>query len=148
MPKDHSIIKSFVTPGTIWIYQTEFVSCNSEIEYHVLKMFVLPVMFALDEKLQKSATKFFGVEVSKPMLDYAKQKNNSHQGVSKIEFLKYEFAKGCLFKLRILLNLFDPQAKQFFIFTKANVYFLNSIQLLLQFFYSPYVLFTFLLQLL
>ena len=48
------------------------------------------VIFALDERLQESATKFYGVEVSEPMLEYAKQKNNNHEGISKIEFLKYD----------------------------------------------------------
>ena len=48
------------------------------------------VIFALDERLQESATKFYGVEVSEPMLEYAKQKNQNHKGISKIEFLKYD----------------------------------------------------------
>ena len=39
---DHSITISKVTPGTIWIYQTDFVSCNREIENHVIKKFVRP----------------------------------------------------------------------------------------------------------
>ena len=51
------------------------------------------VIFALDERLQESATKFYGVEVSEPMLDYAKQKNQNHEGVSKIEFLKYDLTE-------------------------------------------------------
>ena len=42
MVKDHSITKSKVTPGTIWIYQTNFVSCNSEIENNIVKKFVRP----------------------------------------------------------------------------------------------------------
>ena len=42
MIMDHSITKSKVTPGTIWIYQTDFVSCKSEIENQVLKKFVCP----------------------------------------------------------------------------------------------------------
>ena len=48
------------------------------------------VIFALDKKLQERVTKFYGVEVSDPMLDYAKQKNNDYETVSKIEFLKYD----------------------------------------------------------
>ena len=44
------------------------------------------VIFALDERLQESATKFYGVEVSEPMLEYAKQKNQNHKGISKLNF--------------------------------------------------------------
>jgi len=42
MSKHHSIPKSTVTPGKSWIYQMDFVSCNSEIENHVVNMFVHP----------------------------------------------------------------------------------------------------------
>ena len=48
------------------------------------------VIFALDKRLENVATKFYGVEVSEPMLNYAKQKNQNHEGISKIEFLKYD----------------------------------------------------------
>ena len=48
------------------------------------------VVFALDKKLQTNTTKFYGVEVSEPMLDYSKQKNRNHERTSKIEFLKYD----------------------------------------------------------
>ena len=48
------------------------------------------VIFALDEKLQRNVIKFYGVEVSEPMLNHANQKNKDHKGVSKIEFLKFD----------------------------------------------------------
>ena len=48
------------------------------------------VIFALDEKLQRNTMKFYGVEVSEPMLNHANQKNKDHKGVSKIEFLKFD----------------------------------------------------------
>ena len=51
------------------------------------------VIFALDERLQESATKFYGVEVSEPMLDYAKQKNQNHEGVSKIDDIAKQIDK-------------------------------------------------------
>ncbi|MDC0042022.1 class I SAM-dependent methyltransferase [Candidatus Nitrosopelagicus sp.] len=48
------------------------------------------VIFALDEKLQGNSIKFYGVEVSEPMLNYANQKKQNHEGISKIEFLKFD----------------------------------------------------------
>ena len=48
------------------------------------------VIFALDKKLQGNGIKFYGVEVSEPMLNRANQKNQNHEGVSKIEFLKFD----------------------------------------------------------
>jgi ubiquinone/menaquinone biosynthesis C-methylase UbiE len=51
------------------------------------------VIFALDEKLQDNSIKFYGVEVSEQMLNHAKQKNQNHEGVSKIEFLKLDLTK-------------------------------------------------------
>ena len=66
--------------------------CNSNKNSSIIDMGAGTgrVVFALDKKMQKNNTKFFGVEISEPMLDYAKQKNNNHQRVSKIEFLKYD----------------------------------------------------------
>ena len=43
MTKDHSIPKLTVTPGKNWIFQTDFISCNSEIEKYVVKMIVHPI---------------------------------------------------------------------------------------------------------
>ena len=40
------------------------------------------VIFALDEKLQGNSIKFYGVEVSEPMLNYANQKKQNHEGIS------------------------------------------------------------------
>jgi len=48
------------------------------------------VIFSLDKKLQGNLIKFYGVEISEPMLNHANQKNQNHQGISKIEFLKYD----------------------------------------------------------
>ena len=39
---------------------------------------------------KENAIKFYGVEVSEPMLNHANQKNQNHEGVSKIEFLKFD----------------------------------------------------------
>ena len=48
------------------------------------------VIFALDEKLQGNAIKFYGIEVSEPMLNHANQKKQNYKDVSKIEFLKFD----------------------------------------------------------
>ena len=48
------------------------------------------VIFALDEKLQKNTIKFYGVEVSEQMLNHANRKNQKHEGISKIKFLKFD----------------------------------------------------------
>ena len=48
------------------------------------------VIFALDEKLQRNAIKFYGVEVSEPMLNHANKKKQNHEEISKIEFLKFD----------------------------------------------------------
>ncbi|MDC0064267.1 class I SAM-dependent methyltransferase [Candidatus Nitrosopelagicus sp.] len=54
------------------------------------------VIFALDDKLQENTIKFYGVEVSEQMLNHAKLKNQNHDGVSKIEFLKFDLTKDNL----------------------------------------------------
>ena len=55
------------------------------------------VIFALDEKLQNNSIKFYGVEVSEPMLKYANQKNQNHEGNSNnIEFLKHDLTDSHL----------------------------------------------------
>ena len=48
------------------------------------------VIFALDKKLQENTIKFYGVEVSEPMLNHANQKKQNYKDVSKIEFLKFD----------------------------------------------------------
>jgi len=66
--------------------------CNSNKKCSIIDMGAGTgrVIFSLDEKLQVNLIKFYGVEISEPMLNHAKQKNQNHQGISKIEFLKYD----------------------------------------------------------
>ena len=80
------------------------------------------VIFALDERLQESAAKFYGVEVSEPMLEYAKQKNNNHEGISKIEFLKYD--------------LTDPNLSDYFNKDETNIVTVSYTHLTLPTIYS------------
>ena len=54
------------------------------------------VVFALDKKLRNDSIKFFGVENSDSMLNYANQKNISHDGLSEITFLKYDLTDSKL----------------------------------------------------
>ena len=51
------------------------------------------VLFALDKNLQNNSIKFFGVEVSEPMLNRANQKNLNHDGISNIKFLKHDLTE-------------------------------------------------------
>ena len=44
------------------------------------------VIFALDEKLQRNAIKFYGVEVSEPMLNHANKKNKITKKFQKLNF--------------------------------------------------------------
>ena len=54
------------------------------------------VVFALDKKLHNDSIEFFGVENSDSMLNFANHKNNNHNGVSKISFLKYDLTDSNL----------------------------------------------------
>ena len=54
------------------------------------------VIFELDRILSNKSIKFFGGEVSEPMLIRAKQKNSSHKGISEIEFMKCDLTDGDL----------------------------------------------------
>lgn len=54
------------------------------------------VVFALDKKLHNDSIEFFGVENSDSMLNFANHKNNNHNGVSKISFLKYDLTDSDL----------------------------------------------------
>tara|TARA_B100000686_G_scaffold288677_1_gene314950 strand:+ start:180 stop:929 length:750 start_codon:yes stop_codon:yes gene_type:complete len=56
------------------------------------------VIFALDKNLQNNSVKFFGVEVSDPMLNRANQKNQNHEGISNVEFLKFNLTEPNLFE--------------------------------------------------
>ena len=56
------------------------------------------VIFALDKNLQNNSVKFFGVEVSEPMLERANQKNQSHNGASNIKFQKFNLTEPNLFE--------------------------------------------------
>ena len=65
------------------------------------------VVFALDQKLQKESTKFFGVEVSDPMLKHATKKTLKQKRNSDISFLKYD--------------LTDPNLSNYFKFDTVNI---------------------------
>ena len=55
------------------------------------------VIFALDEKLQNDSLEFVGVEISKPMLNRANQKKESHRRNSKnIKFLQLDLTDSNL----------------------------------------------------
>ena len=51
------------------------------------------VIFALDKNLHDNSIQFSGIEASEPMLNRANQKNQSHKGISKIGFLKYNLTE-------------------------------------------------------
>ena len=65
------------------------------------------VVFALDKKLHNASIEFFGVENSDSMLNYANNKKNNHDGVSKISFLKYDIT--------------DSNLSQYFHLNDANI---------------------------
>jgi ubiquinone/menaquinone biosynthesis C-methylase UbiE len=54
------------------------------------------VVFALEKKLRNDSIEFFGVENSDSMLNFANHKNNNHDGVSKISFLKHDLTDSNL----------------------------------------------------
>lgn len=54
------------------------------------------VLFALDKNLKNNSLKFIGVEVSEPMLERANQKNQTHNTLSNIEFLKHDLTESNL----------------------------------------------------
>lgn len=47
------------------------------------------VIFALDERLQRNSIRYYGVEISDPMIKRANQKKQNYKGNSHIEFLKH-----------------------------------------------------------
>ena len=55
------------------------------------------VIFALDKKLQNDSVRFYGIEVSDPMIKRANQKNQNHKGNSDIKFLKHDLTDPNLF---------------------------------------------------
>ena len=65
------------------------------------------VIFALDKKLQENRIKFYGVEVSESMLNHANQKNQNREGVSEIDFLKFD--------------LTDENLSEYFQFNETNI---------------------------
>tara|TARA_B100000686_G_C16462232_1_gene797742 strand:- start:2 stop:751 length:750 start_codon:yes stop_codon:yes gene_type:complete len=56
------------------------------------------VIFSLDKNLHNNSIQFFGVEISEPMLNRAKQKNQNHKGISNIEFIKFNLTEPNLFE--------------------------------------------------
>ena len=56
------------------------------------------VIFSLDEKLQNNSVRFYGVEVSEPMIKHANQKKQNHKGNSSIQFLKHDLRDPNLFE--------------------------------------------------
>jgi len=54
------------------------------------------VLFALDKNLNNNSLEFIGVEVSEPMLERANQKNQTHNTLSNIEFLKHDLTESNL----------------------------------------------------
>ena len=54
------------------------------------------VLFALDKNLKNNSLEFIGVEVSEPMLERANQKNQTHNTLSNIEFLKHDLTESNL----------------------------------------------------
>ena len=56
------------------------------------------VVFALDKKLHNTNVQFYGVEISEPMLNYAKKKNHNDERFSKIDFLKSDLTNPELSK--------------------------------------------------
>ena len=56
------------------------------------------VVFALDKKLHNTNVQFYGVEISEPMLNYARKKNHNHERFSKIDFLKSDLTNSNLYK--------------------------------------------------
>jgi len=56
------------------------------------------VVFALDKKLHNPNVRFYGVEISEPMLNYAQKKNHNHERFSKIDFLKSDLTNSNLHK--------------------------------------------------
>ena len=56
------------------------------------------VVFALDKKLHNTSVQFYGVEISEPMLNYARKKNLNHERFSKIDFLKSDLTNSNLYK--------------------------------------------------
>jgi len=65
------------------------------------------VIFALDKNLQSNSIKFFGVEVSEPMLNRANRKHQNHNGTSNIKFLKH--------------NLTEPNLSEYFESGETNI---------------------------
>ena len=72
------------------------------------------VLFALDEQLQENSIKFYGVEVSDPMLKRANEKNQTFDGNSKnIKFIKHDLTDPNLFDYfnsntpSIVMNLYN-----------------------------------------
>ena len=56
------------------------------------------VVFALDKKLHNTNVQFYGIEISEPMLNYARKKNHNHERFSKIDFLKSDLTNSNLYK--------------------------------------------------
>ena len=54
------------------------------------------VLFALDKNIKNNSLEFIGVEVSEPMLERANQKNQTHNTLSNIEFLKHDLTESNL----------------------------------------------------
>ena len=54
------------------------------------------VLFALDKNLNNNSLEFIGVEISEPMLERANQKNQTHNTLSNIEFLKHDLTESNL----------------------------------------------------
>ena len=71
---------------------------NSDKNYSIIDMGAGTgrVLFALDKNLKNNSLEFIGVEVSEPMLERANQKNQTHNTLSNIEFLKHDLTESNL----------------------------------------------------
>ena len=55
--QDHSLPKSTVAPRKKWIYHTDFISCTTKIENHLVKMFMHPIWLFYGVGLFKGMSK-------------------------------------------------------------------------------------------
>ena len=113
--KDHFIPKSTVAPGKSWIYQTNFISCNSEIEMYLVKMIVHSIWLFQGIGLCKGMSKDHSI----PKSTVIPRKIRIYQ----TDFISYEseiennFVKKFVHPIRLLqdIALFQGRSKDHYI---------------------------------